>query len=124
MEIVSAPNGTRYLKPDFECVLYEEVGKQVYGRVFNTAVRWTTAGAAWVGNTFTPGYNLTLAPAPWYENITDPVLCRVEGQKLPYFVISFKPDSPWPLRTSCSSKFRIEECTPLTSEEVYEYIIA
>lgn len=39
METIQAPNGTtKFIKPDFECVLYEEADNVIYGRVERTQV--------------------------------------------------------------------------------------
>ena len=122
MEIVSAPNGTKFIKPDFECVLYEEVGEVVFGRIGAAGTSWNIDGTSSV-ITVAGEYDLTPAPQPWYDNITTPILCNVEDKKYPFFIIRYDSTGAWPLKTSNGDQFSINECTPLTSDEVQQYII-
>jgi len=116
-ETISAPGGTKFLKPDFDCVLYEETDGFIYGRLGDYSTKWSKEGINYgYGNSLTP------APQPWYEDITTPIACKVQGKKYPYFIVRYEPSSEWHLKTSNNDKFRVRECTPLTPEEVMKYI--
>jgi len=78
-QTIAAPNGTtKFIKPDFECVLYEEVGTLIYGRANLQPLTWDKRGKAWAHcTTREPCYDLTPVTTPWYYSIGKGKLCWV-----------------------------------------------
>ena len=76
METIQALNGTtKFIKPDFEVVLYEERELDwVFGRVDNGSgssimVKWNiNDGLAYNNDNCITSFNLTPVPQPWYKD--------------------------------------------------------
>lgn len=111
-EIIQAPNGTRFLKPEFECKLYEEINGYIYGRVGEGVAKWYSDGVA-----ITAHLNLTPAPRPWYNNLGKGKLCYVGTY--PYIALITQELNG---RYFDSNGEHWAEAKPLTKEEALEYI--
>ena len=124
METISAPNGTtKFIKPDFGCVLYEEVDKLIYGRIDCEPAVWNLKGTAFQDDKELHKYALTLAPIPWYENLGDGILCKVwdYDEKISYItlVTAYYEKASYPYETVGFSYINAQ---PLTQDEVMKYI--
>ena len=127
METIQAPNGTtKFIKPEFDVVLYEEVGGILYGRVSNTQYHWNKYGNCWDVNRNYHKYDLTPAPQPWYESLGDGVLCWVwdgalakKEEKEIKLVLEYHPIEHYKYKTlKAFHTFAL----PLTQEEAMKYV--
>ena len=121
METIKAPNGTtKFIKPDFECKLYEEDDGFIYGRVDDYTTKWAVNG---LSTELSTKYNLTPAPIPWYENLGDGILCKMwdYDEKVSYIalVTAYCKKVGYPYVTLDSAFINAE---PLTQDEVMKYI--
>jgi len=121
MEIISAPNGTKFIKPSFECKLYEEIDGVVYGRVEGTSAGWQAINGYSLDR---HEWHLTPAAKPWYENLGKGKLCWVwdsyrEDAKIE-LVITYKEQDDYKFKVYDTLYFNAE---PLTPEEALEYIV-
>ena len=122
MKTISAPNGTKFIKPDFECVLYEETEHYIYGRAMERACKWNKTGYG-INDT---GVNLTPAPQPWYENLGKGKLCWVwsysDEPKTIQIVKSIHKDITGSLQFQTPFN-EYNNAEPLTPEEALEYLV-
>jgi len=133
METISAPNGTKFLKPDFECNLYEESSLGIHGTAIvneqTFSCTWNLQGIilhiSVDSRERIHKYDLIPAPQPWYENLSKGKLCWVWNDKNPDHKTSaivtnyFEHE-----RYKFQSSLALFTCAqPLTSEEVQAYIV-
>jgi len=121
-ETISAPNGTKFIKPDFDCVLYEETEHYIYGRAMERACKWSKTGYG-INDT---GVNLTPVSTPWYEDLGKGKLCWVwnysDEPKTIQMVVSASNDVIGSL--VFHTPFHIYDyAQPLTPEEALEYTV-
>ena len=139
-ETISAPNGTKFLKPDFECTLhFISDGEWVYGEIDDDTLNlnhkfmcsWNiNCGTAVcvAGDHDFSIYNLTPAPSPWHESLDKGKLCWVWGkgknkelQSEVVLITCYRPDKEYKyIAKGLHTWFNAE---PLTLEEVQEYIV-
>jgi len=137
-ETISAPNGTKFIKPLFEhdasitCkLLYADSECRIHGYIEDASGKyarvWNEEGVCLqINGTPSYAYNLTLAPRPWYEYLGKGKLCWVwnysDEPKTIQMVVSASNDVIGNL--VFHTPFHIYDyAQPLTPEEALEYIV-
>jgi hypothetical protein len=122
METIQAPNGTKFIKPEHDCVLLEIHNDILYGRYDATPCSWFLSGT--IHNN--APVKLTPAPKLWYEDIGKGKLCWVwnytDERRLVDIVHSTGKDMTGDI-TFKTLNFAYAYAQPLTQEEALEYIV-